>query len=131
MPFEAWTDLFATWRRDFLAKRQAGMDVKLEIEEGRSLLATMKPRDAAQTKLIREIWRTSTSADEAGPLLSEELAAAATKSLQDDLTRSANYPLVADRPIARAGAWYEMMPRSQASIPQPPRHIRRLYRSVA
>ena len=74
---EAWTDLFATWRRDFLAKRQAGMDVKLEIEEGRSLLATMKPRDAAQTKLIREIWRTSTSADEAGPLLLEELAAAA------------------------------------------------------
>ncbi len=114
---EAWTDLFATWRRDFLAKRQAGMDVKLEIEEGRSLLATMKPRDAAQTKLIREIWRTSTSADEAGPLLLEELAAAATKSLQDNLTRSANYPLVADRPTARAGAWYEMMPRSQASIP--------------
>jgi len=114
---EAWTDLFATWRRDFLAKRQAGMDVKLEIEEGRSLLATLKPRSAAQARLIREIRRTSTSADDAGPLLSEELAAAATKALQADLTRSANYPLVADRPIARAGAWYEIMPRSQASIP--------------
>jgi starch synthase (maltosyl-transferring) len=114
---EAWTDLFATWRRDFLAKRQAGMDVKLEIEEGRSLLATLKPRGAALARLIREIWRTSTSADDAGPLLSEELAAAATKALQADLTRSANYPLVADRPIARAGSWYEMMPRSQASIP--------------
>src|SRR5258708_6818692 len=114
---EAWTDLFATWRRDFLAKRQAGMDVKLEIEEGRSLLATMKPRDAAQTQLIREIWRTSTSADEAGPLLSEELAAAATKALQDDLTRSGNYALGGDGPIAGAGAWYEMMPRSKASIP--------------
>ena len=33
---EAWTDAFATWRRDFLAKREAGLDVDLELEEGRS-----------------------------------------------------------------------------------------------
>src|SRR5258708_9406866 len=91
---EAWKDLFATWRRDLLAKRQAGMDVKLEIEEGRSLLATLKPRDAAQARLIRE---TSTSADDAGPLLSEQLAAAATKALQPDLTPRPNYPLLAAR----------------------------------
>ena len=33
---EAWTDVFGTWRRDFLAKREAGIDVSLELEEGRS-----------------------------------------------------------------------------------------------
>jgi starch synthase (maltosyl-transferring) len=114
---EAWTDLFGTWRRDFLVKRQAGMDVKLEIEEGRNLLAILKPRDEVQARLIRQIWRASTSVDDPAPLLLEELAAAATKGLQADLTRSADYPLVADRPIARAGAWYEMMPRSQGSVP--------------
>ena len=27
------------------------------------------------------------------------------------------FPLIADRPLARAGAWYEMVPRSQGKIP--------------
>src|SRR5262247_3710185 len=39
---EAWTDVFASWRRDFLAKRAAGMDVGLEIEEGRNLLTDLR-----------------------------------------------------------------------------------------
>jgi starch synthase (maltosyl-transferring) len=114
---EAWTDAFGTWRRDLLAKRQAGLDVKLEIAEGRNLLAALRPREAAHARLIRELCRTPVSADDPAPLLSDELAAAATKGLQADLTRSADYPLVADRPIARAGAWYEMMPRSQGRLP--------------
>jgi starch synthase (maltosyl-transferring) len=59
----------------------------------------------------------ATAANEAAALLSEELAAAATNGLQADLTRSTSYQLVADRPLARAGAWYEMVPRSQGSVP--------------
>ena len=114
---EAWTDAFGTWRRDLLAKRRAGLDVKLEIAEGRNLLAALKPPEAAQARLIRELCRTPMSADDPAPLLSDELAAAAAKGLQADLTRSGEYPLVVDRPIARAGAWYEMMPRSQGRLP--------------
>ena len=114
---EAWTDAFGTWRRDLLAKRRAGLDVKLEIAEGRNLLAALKPPEAAQARLIRELLRTPMSADDPAPLLSDELAAAAAKGLQADLTRSGEYPLVVDRPIARAGAWYEMMPRSQGRLP--------------
>ncbi len=34
-----------------------------------------------------------------------------------DLTRSHAVPLVADRERARAGAWYEMVPRSQGRVP--------------
>ena len=113
---EAWTDAFGTWRRDLLAKRRAGLDVKLEIAEGRNLLAALKPPEASQARLIRELCRTPMSTDPA-PLLSDELAAAAAKGLQADLTRSGEYPLVVDRPIARAGAWYEMMPRSQGRLP--------------
>ena len=114
---EAWSDAFGTWRRDLLAKRRAGLDVKLEIAEGRNLLAALKPPEAAQARLIRELCRTPMSADDPAPLLSDELAAAAAKGLQADLTRSGEYPLVVDRPIARAGAWYEMMPRSQGRLP--------------
>jgi starch synthase (maltosyl-transferring) len=113
---EAWTDVFATWRRDFLAKREAGQDVKLEIEEGRSLLERIRPRNEAQARLVRDACRTPMRGDDPAALLSEEVKAIATEALQADLTRSASYPLVADRPIARAGAWYEMMPRSQSPI---------------
>ena len=80
-------------------------------------MAVLKPRDEVQARLIRDIRRTPTLADDPSPLLSEELASATAKGLQADLTRSASYPLVAERPIARAGAWYEMVPRSQGSVP--------------
>ena len=114
---EAWTDVFATWRRDFLAKRAAGMDIRLEVEEGRNLLADLRLKNLEQAHLIREICSRAELAENPAPLLSDELAAAARKGQQSDLTRSANFPLLTDRPIARAAAWYEMMPRSQSSIP--------------
>ncbi len=51
-------------------------------------------------------------------LLDEELAAAmAQTETRPDLTRSHVVPLVADRERARAGAWYEMVPRSQGKVP--------------
>jgi starch synthase (maltosyl-transferring) len=110
---EAWTDDFATWRRNFLAKQKAGMDVALEIEEGCDLLMALKPRKEAHARLIRDICRADLAADPT-PLLSDELAEAAGNGGRPDLTRSTSYPLVVDRPLARAGAWYEMMPRSQS-----------------
>src|SRR3989442_7306750 len=50
---EAWTDAFATWRRNFLAKRKAGLDVRLEIEEGRNLLAGLETRNEGQPPHLR------------------------------------------------------------------------------
>jgi starch synthase (maltosyl-transferring) len=114
---EAWTDVFASWRRDFLAKRAAGMDVSLEIEEGRNLLAELRLKNSEQAQLIRDVCRKPDLAENPDPLLSQELAPAASKGQQSDLTRSATYPLVVDRRIARAGAWYEMVPRSQSPLP--------------
>jgi starch synthase (maltosyl-transferring) len=110
---EAWTDVFATWRRDFLAKREAGLNVTLEMEEGRKLLARLKPRIKSYAQSVEDACRTH---DMDNGLLSKELADAARKGDQSDLTRSSGCPLIADRPIARAGAWYEMMPRSQARL---------------
>jgi starch synthase (maltosyl-transferring) len=111
---EAWTDDFGTWRRDLLAKQKAGMNVGLEIEEGRNLLAALKPRKEAHAQLIRDACRQA-SLDPTS-LTSDELAAAVGKSAQSDLTRSAVHPLTVDRPLARASAWYEMVPRSQSAV---------------
>jgi starch synthase (maltosyl-transferring) len=112
---EAWTDEFATWRRDFLLKREAGLDVALETQEGRELLASLKPPGGADTRILRRACR-EWNGDPA-ILLSEELAEAATKGSRSDLSRSPAFPLVIERKLARAGAWYEMVPRSQGRIP--------------
>src|SRR5882672_2874855 len=79
---EAWTDLFATWRRDFLVKRQAGLDVKLEVEEGRKLLALLKPRSDAHSRLLRDLGRLPGLAEDPTPLLSEKLATVTGKDLR-------------------------------------------------
>ena len=113
---EAWTDVFATWRRDFLAKRKAGLQVDLELQEGLALVASLKPREAAVMRLVHDALNDADAAED-GPLLSDDLALAAARIDQSDLTRSRHCPLLIDRPLARAGAWYEIMPRSQSSVP--------------
>jgi starch synthase (maltosyl-transferring) len=113
---ETWTDVFATWRRDFLAKREAGLDVNAERGEGRRLLLRFRTPKRLRAGQFDNACRNSDPGDDS-VLLSEELVEAARKGDQSDLTRSPLCPLVIDRPRARAGAWYEMMPRSQAREP--------------
>jgi len=115
---EAWTDAFATWRRDFLLKRNAGQDVGLEAREGRDLLAHVRPKSKpALAAIARARERFDKTGDPEGLLVEEVAAAMAEAQARPDLTRSAVFPLVADRPLARAGAWYEMIPRSQGRVP--------------
>jgi starch synthase (maltosyl-transferring) len=113
---EAWTDVFGTWRRDILSKRQAGLDVSLETMEGQRILKELKPRNAAEALLIDELGRKTDMSSLLDNLLGDDLAAMAATDQQTDLTRSPTFTLVADRPLARAGAWYEMVPRSQGTI---------------
>ena len=59
---EAWTDAFATWRRDFLLKRQADQELGPELQEARDLLAGLQlaTKSDAETigKAAREVART-------------------------------------------------------------------------
>src|SRR5947209_3629612 len=41
---EAWTDHFATWRRDIAVNHEAGQDVDVELEEGARLLEASASR---------------------------------------------------------------------------------------
>jgi starch synthase (maltosyl-transferring) len=123
---EAWTDHFATWRRDLIKRVEAGQDVDLELEEGARLLeARAKPIPAklrGRVKSAVEAIRGSApkkSADD------PRLLAALDEDLLELLGR---YPLRDDpssfRPVlevkvdrerARFGAWYEFFPRSTAT----------------
>ena len=112
---EAWTDVFGTWRRDFLAKEKAGRDVSLELEEGRQVLT----RQVLTTLQGRDVAPPLAAVDppDRQTILSDETLALARTAFQNDLRRSRAFGLYADRPRARAGAWYEMVPRSQGRIP--------------
>lgn len=111
---EAWTDRFASWRRDFLLKQAAGVDLALERAEGRALLEGAKS-GASATRVIQAAAAAFDRDGEVATLLADNLAAAMRAAEpRADLTRSHAFHLVADRSLARAGAWYEIFPRSQS-----------------
>ncbi len=113
---EAWTDTFATWRRDYQLKRKAGTDGPADREEGRALVLAASEGGQSSSKRLKQLLaecERSASFDE--PL--DEFAALMREcEPRPDLTWSPLYPLIADRARARAGAWYEIFPRSQGTV---------------
>lgn len=115
---EAWTDEFATWRHGFELKQAAGQDVSLDALEGAGLLTKAQSGSADAAALILCHCEQFLQSGDSAPLLTAELRDAMAES-QDriDVTRSHLLPLMVDRPLARCGAWYEMVPRSQGREP--------------
>ena len=115
---EAWTDEFATWRHGFQLKQQAGADLSLDAIEGAGMLTKAQAGGQAAAAVILRQCENFLQTGDATSLLSDELQTAMAESqLRPDLTRSTLFPFVADRPRARSGAWYEMVPRSQSKTP--------------
>src|SRR3954451_9319937 len=115
---EAWTDEFATWRHGFELKQKAGADLTLDAIEGAGLLTKAQAGGREAATVILRQCEDYLQTGEVAPLLAPELKDAMAESqLPSDLTRSQLFPLMVDRPRARFGAWYEMVPRSQGSVP--------------
>ena len=115
---EAWTDQFATWRKEFLLKQTAGQNVWLEAREGLELLTQLMPADDAARSVVEAAVQKFQNDNDPAPLLDRRLAVAMSESAaRPDLSRSSPVPLTADRERARSGAWYEMVPRSQSKVP--------------
>lgn len=117
---EAWGDLFETWRRDVGKKIDAGQRVELELVEGRALVAEAAKR--SKNKRLKSALKTFDAADYDGQL--EVLRSDAVReamAANPDRSRSATYDktleVFVDRVRARYGAWYEMFPRSQGTVP--------------
>ncbi|MGH7935345.1 MAG: maltotransferase domain-containing protein, partial [Candidatus Binataceae bacterium] len=123
---EAWTDYFASWLADFAKKAQAGRDVASDLLEGIELLEEIRNRadDRGRAYVARTIAQLRAIAPRAAasalvlvsaPRL-EEIAAHAAEHAEATV-----YPalleVIADRPRARFGAWYELFPRSQGTAP--------------
>jgi starch synthase (maltosyl-transferring) len=115
---EAWTDEFATWRRGFELKQKAGADVTVDAIEGAGLLTKAGPTDSEAAALVLRQCELFLRNGDATALLTAELKdAMAASQARPDLTRSQLFPLAIDRPRARYGTWYEMIPRSQGTVP--------------
>src|SRR5262249_44398531 len=90
----------------------------LEALEGAALLSAATPPNTGAEEVIDRRRDEFVRTGEADALLSDDLAAAmAASETRYDLTQSPPLSLIVDPPIARAGAWYEIMPRSQGSVP--------------
>jgi starch synthase (maltosyl-transferring) len=115
---EAWTNEFATWKHGFELKQKAGADVTLDAIEGAGMLTKAQSGGEAAAALIVKQCEQFLQTGEVAPLLADDLQVAMAESqARPDLTRSQLFPFVADRPRARNGAWYEMIPRSQGRTP--------------
>ncbi|MBY0383433.1 MAG: alpha-1,4-glucan--maltose-1-phosphate maltosyltransferase [Xanthobacteraceae bacterium] len=115
---EAWTDEFETWRHGTLAKIKAGQDVALDALEGAAMITRAQPKNDAIAKVVSGACEMFLQNGEIAPLLTDDVAAAMAQSQsRSDLTTSQLFPLMIDRPRAVAGAWYEMVPRSQGKVP--------------
>ncbi len=115
---EAWTDQFATWRKEFRLKQEAGQNVALEAREGYELLSELMPSEGKTRRVVEKASKDFAATKDFDFLLQDKLAAAmAATDNRPDLTRSPLMSLTADRERARASAWYEMVPRSQSPVP--------------
>ncbi|RYV49746.1 alpha-1,4-glucan--maltose-1-phosphate maltosyltransferase [Pengzhenrongella frigida] len=125
---EGWSDPYGTWSHDAAIKVAAGVDVELMLAEGalvltRAAQGTGLPKPAVQVLLdavhaLRDLARPA-DARLAAALSDRVRATLAAHPLREFVSPSATYPLVVDRPLALAGAWYEMFPRSEGATFDP------------
>jgi starch synthase (maltosyl-transferring) len=118
----AWKNPFAIFRYELGKKSEAGLDLKLELEEGRALVRAAL--DSAETDLRSDLLSLSKLLDASSPktalglLLDPETAslmAAADK--RPFLVQSQSYPIDAERKAAAFASWYQIFPRSQSGDP--------------
>lgn len=120
---EAFPDRFGTWRYELGKKVEAGLDVGLELREGRIIIAEALPRaDAADRATLDAVI----AAIDRGPApaairlaLDETVAAAMTRNRSRAGAATYRHVLevVVDRVAARFAAWYEFFPRSAGTDP--------------
>jgi len=121
---EAWIDAYATYCHDLEKKFTAGVDIELELEEGRLHLEHAAERSAGP--LREELAGLARRLNKGLPPAArvEVLVASATRVLmaQADprsyLSRSPEFPLDVERERAAFASWYELFPRSVTDDPR-------------
>ncbi len=112
---EAWRDAFATFRDELSKKHNAGVDVSVELIEGRHLLAEA---GAPLAKVSAEVEAADLPTQIARLLSAEVAGLMAEADARPFAQRSAPIPVDADRVESRFASWYEIFPRSMSDDPE-------------
>ena len=115
---EAWWDDYGTFCSELQKKHAAGLQLDLEIEEGRrhlhGAINRANGQEAEQLRQVLELLAQTEEQDARVALLLDEQ----TRQVMDDTgerafrLRSLDYPLEVERPLAQFASWYELFPRS-------------------
>lgn len=120
---EAWADRFGSWAEEIRKKIDASQDVRFELIEGRDLVQETAERtdgrDRRRLQSVLERFDATEDNDERQALL----LSADLRVIMDrwpDRSQAVVYDhemeVIVDRVIARFAAWYEIFPRSQATV---------------
>lgn len=116
---EAWVDPFRTWLAGAVAKAEAGQDVAVELAMGAALVeaaAAAAPADAAER--LGALVGVLGQGDAAGLRASAEPLAVLMDrwSGRGEVTTHRELTVLVERERARFGSWYELFPRSTATV---------------
>ncbi len=119
---EAWRDPFAIFRYELEKKHAAGLDVTLELEEGRLLVeAALDGAEGEVAGQVRALAERLVRADydsRLAILMGAEAADVMTRADRRQFRlRSRSYAVDSERTGAEFASWYELFPRSQSGDP--------------
>ncbi len=105
---EAWRDVFASYSDELTKKHAGGVDLRLELMEGRALLSHASPDIARRLE-------TMDASEQVRVLLSSDTSALMAKAdRRPGAARTHVHAIEADRIAARFASWYEVFPRSMS-----------------
>jgi starch synthase (maltosyl-transferring) len=131
---EAWRDVFATYRDELEKKTAAGLNVSLELEEGRLLVEAAAAHAqengiaaASTLKALAKSLKASREKAKAAVKDAERVAALLSEPTAEAMRAADARPFVVrseplmridvERRAARFSSWYELFPRSQSGDP--------------
>jgi starch synthase (maltosyl-transferring) len=120
---EAWRNPFQIFRYEFTKKHEAGLDLRLEIQEGINLVldALDHAGDTALKTQLKALFDTLTAEQDprrTSILLEPETAELMARAdRRPHRTRSQAIPVDAERAGAAFASWYQIFPRSQSGDP--------------
>ncbi|WP_346831015.1 alpha-1,4-glucan--maltose-1-phosphate maltosyltransferase [Pseudomonas abietaniphila] len=115
---EAWIDQFGSYRYELEKKYAAGVDIGLELEEGRLHLVHASERSQHELRgqidsLLQRLGQSTEHEAQVALLLSSETATIMSHADNHAfLSRSLEFPLDVERERAQFASWYELFPRS-------------------
>jgi starch synthase (maltosyl-transferring) len=117
-----YADRLATWLDELEKKHRAGLNLTLELEEGRLLLERMASASPAAERAVCPVIDAILGAPDQEAAVAHILAPATVEAikpwvLRDGAATSQELTVIVDRVRARFAAWYELFPRSAGAVP--------------